>query len=188
MPHEVVEVELVLRDLLGNTPCFLFVILLLRALNERNDVTHTENTIRHTGRVKDVKRLHFLACSDELDRFIDYRTDRERRTTTCIAVEFGQYDAVKVNAVIELLGGVDCILTGHGIDHEEGLGGLNSLFDRCYLLHHLLIHGKTSGGIDDHHVVAELAGFGDGVLRFLHRVRFVLSGINFGVDLLTEDA
>ena len=131
-----------------------------------------------------IKCLHLLARTDELNRLIDYRADRQRRTTAGIAVEFRQYHSVEIQTIVELLGGVHSVLTGHGIDHEQGLARRDSLLDSRYLLHHLLIHSQTTGRIDDHDVIAELSCLRDSVLRLLNGVRLVLTGIYFRVNLL----
>ena len=197
LAEEIIEVELVLGDLLTDPACLRFVVLLLRTLHERHHVTHTQDTIGHTRGVEHIECFHLLARTDELDRFLHHRTDREGSTASCITVQLGQYHTVKIDAVIELLGGVDGVLTGHGIDHEQGLARRDRLFDRCYLLHHLLIDRQTTGSIDDHYVVPHATCLADGVLRNLHRITTIkrLGRITikqstiseyFRSDLLTE--
>ena len=136
--------------------------------------------------MEDIECFHLLARTDELDRFVDHRADGERRTTTCITVEFGQYHAVKVQTVVELLGGVDGILTGHRIDYEEDLGRLDGLLDSSDLVHHLLVDRQTTGGIDDYDIVSEFTCLGDCILGFLNGVLLLFGRINLGVDLLTQ--
>ena len=129
LPDKVIEVELVMGYLLGYTPCFGFVVLFLRTFYQGYDITHAEYTVGHAGGMEYVQRLHLLTRTDELDWFIDHRADGQRRTASCIAVELGQYHAVKVETVVELLGGSHGVLTRHGIHDEQGLARLNSLFD-----------------------------------------------------------
>ena len=101
-----------------------------------------------------VDGLHLLASTDKLDRLGNHGADTEGSTTTSITIELGQYDTIEVEAVVELLRRVDGILTGHGIDHEESLVWTEVILEIADLVHHLLINGKTTGGIDDDHVVA----------------------------------
>ena len=170
LTHEVIEIKLILRDLLTDPTGFLLVVLFLRALHEADHVTHTEDTIGHTRGMKDIQRLHLLARTDILNRFVNDRTNRKRCTSTCITVQFGQYHTIEIETVIELLGGIHRILTGHGIYHKQGLRGFYRSLDRRNLLHHLLIDCQTTRRIHDHHVIPVRPCFFDRVLRDLHRI------------------
>ncbi len=92
--------------------------------------------------------VHFFAARNEFQRFVDNRTDRYGSTAARIAVELGQDDTVEIEPVVELLGGIDGILTRHRVDDEERLARLDGRLDRRYLLHHRLVDGQTAGRID----------------------------------------
>ena len=188
MSDEIVEIELVFGDFLRDTACFRFVVLLLRAFYEAHHITHTEDTVSHTTRMEHIQCLHLLACSDELDRLVDHRADTQRRTTAGITIQFSQYDAVKIQTVIKLFGGIHGILTGHSVHHEQSLGRLDRFLDSCYLGHHLLVYSQTTGRIDDHHIIAELAGLRYRVLRLFNGIRLLFRSIDFCVDLLAKHA
>ena len=188
LTEEIVEVKLVLGYFLADTPCFSFVVLLLRTLHEADDITHTENTVRHTCGMEHIECFHFFARTDELNRFVHYRADRKRSTATGVTVQFGEYDTIEIDAVVELFGGVHRILTGHGIDHEECFGRCDSVFDSRNLLHHLLVNRQTTGCIDDDNVVSEFLRFSDSRFGFLHRIRFVQAQIDVRFNLLTQYA
>ena len=78
----------------------------------------------------------------------------EGSTTAGITIELGENNAVEVEAVVEFLSCVYGILTGHGVNHEEGFVWTEMILEIADLVHHLLINGKTSGCIDDYHIVA----------------------------------
>jgi len=93
LTEEVVEVKLVLGQLLLQAPRLGFVILLLCAFHERDHVAHAEDTVGHTFGMEHIERLHLFARADELDGLVDHRADRERRTTTRIAIELREHPA-----------------------------------------------------------------------------------------------
>src|SRR5574344_242588 len=118
LADKVVEVELVLGNLFGEFPGFFLVELLLGFFHQRDDVTHAEDTVSHASGIKGVDSLRLFTRTNKLDGLVDHRPDRQGSTTTGITIEFGQHHAVEIEAVVEFLGGIDSILTGHGIDHE----------------------------------------------------------------------
>ena len=60
--EEIVEIELVGQYLFGETACLLLVILLLCALNERDNITHSENSVCHTLWMEHLKSIHLLTA------------------------------------------------------------------------------------------------------------------------------
>ena len=120
--------------------------------------------------MEDIQRIHLFARSDKFDRLVDHRTDRKGGSTTCITVQLGQHHAVKIETFVEFLRRVDCILSGHGVDHEQGFIRLDSTLDCGDLFHHLLVDSQTTGGIDNHDIVAFCTCFADRVHRDLHRI------------------
>ena len=135
-----------------------------------------------------VDGIELLAGTHELDGLVHHRADGEGRTATGVTVELGQYHAVEVQAVVEFLGRVHGILTGHGIDHEEDFVGMDGLLDGGNLVHHFLVHGQTTGGIDDNQVVTFGLGLLDGVLGNLHGVFAVGLAVHGHVNLLGQYA
>ena len=123
--------------------------------------------------------LHLLTRTNELDRLRHHRTDREGSTTTGVTVEFRQHH--------ELLSGIHGILTSHRIDHEEGLVGMDCILQRLNLIHHLLIDGQTTSGIDDDYIVGLSLGLLNGVVGNLHHVLIVRFRIDGHAYSLSHD-
>ena len=123
--------------------------------------------------MEDVDSFHLLTRTDEFDRLRDHGTDREGGTTAGIAIELCEHHAIEIEAVIELLSGVDRILTGHGVDDKQCLIGMDMLFERRDLIHHLLIDSQTAGGIDNDDIVTFGFGLSDSMVGNLIDV-FVL--------------
>ena len=160
--EEVVEVELVLGNLLCESSGFGFVKLFLRLLDKADDVAHSEDAVGHTFGVEDVERLHLFARSHELDGFVHHGPYAESRSAAGVTVEFGEYHAVVVKAVVEFLGGVHGVLSGHGIDDEKRFVGFDGSLHGSDFVHQRFVDGEASGGIDDDGVVALGLGFVEG--------------------------
>ena len=126
--------------------------------------------------------FHLLACSHKLDRFGDNSANRQGCTASCVAVKFCQDYSVKVKAVVEFLGCVNCILTCHGVNDEECLVWHDSFLERGNLVHHFLVNGKASCCVDDYYVAGFCLCFTNGVVGNLDNV-FV---VGFGIDRYTH--
>ena len=108
----------------------------------------------------------------------------ERTTATCITVELGEYNTIKIEPFVECLGGIYGVLTGHGVNHEKDFCGVGFFLDVGDFVHHLLIDGETSGGIDDYYIVAVFLGLLDGCFGDFYGVLVALFGIYRHLDLL----
>ena len=170
---EIIEVKLILAYFLLQLLGLFKIKLLLCTFYKRHDVTHTENTVGHTCGMEHVYRLHLLASTNKLDGLGHNGTDTEGSTTACITVELGKYHTVEVETVVEFLGGIDGILTRHGVDHKERLIGTEMNLEIAYLLHHLLIYSQTTGSIDDNHVITVGLGLLYGVVGYLTHILVV---------------
>ncbi len=165
----------------------LFLVeLLLRLLHEGDHVAHTEDTVGDALGVKDIERFHLFARRDELDGLADHGLDGEGRTAAGIAVHLGEDHTVEVEIVIEGLGRLHGVLTGHGIDHEEGFGRFDRLVQGGDLVHQFLVHGQTARGIDYDHRIAFGLRFPDGVLGDLDRILDAVLAVAFHLDLAAE--
>ncbi len=60
---------------------------------------------------------------------------------------------------MELLRGVDGVLAGHGVSHEENLLRVEELLEPLHLAHQILVDVQAAGGIHDQRVEAEVARF-----------------------------
>ena len=113
LAQEIIKVELILGNLLLKTLCLFLVILLLRTLYQRHDITHAENTVCHTCRMELVDSIQLFAGTHKLDRLVYHGTDRKSSTATGVTIQLGQHDAVKVQTFIKLTSCIHRILTGH---------------------------------------------------------------------------
>ena len=66
---------------------------------------------------------------------------------------------------VERLGDADRVLTGHRVDDQERVVGLDRLRDLADLLHQLGVDRQAAGGVDDQHVAAQAAGLGQAAWR-----------------------
>ena len=114
--------------------------------------------------------IQLFACTHKLDRLVHYRTDRKSGTTASITIELSQNDTVKIKAFIEFTSGIHCILTGHGVYHEQGFIRIDGLLDGFDFLHHLLVNRQTAGSIDNHQVIPLSLRFMNGIQGNLNRV------------------
>ena len=82
-----------------------------------------------------------------------------------------EHDAGDVEVLIERLGGTDGVLTGHGVDHEQDLVGLDGFLDGLQLVHERFVDVQAARRIEEDHVVAVPDGVGNGGLGNIDRVR-----------------
>ena len=121
-----------------------------------------------------LQRIGLLAHTDELDRFAGDVAHRQCGTTAGIAVRLGEDHAGERQRLVEGLGRIGGILTGHGIHHEQGLDRLDGGVEMLDLVHHVAVDVQATGGIDDHHVIELLACLIDGRIGDVDRL---LAGI-----------
>ena len=183
---EIHQGEIVLGKFLLEFPGLSLVKLLLGFLDEADHVSHTEYTVGDTCRMEDIQRLHLLSGGHELDRLAHDGLDGKGRTASGVTVHLGQHDAVEIQPVVESLGRLHSILTGHRIDHEQGLGRLNGLVQGGNFIHKFLIHSKTSGSIDyDHRIPLGLC-LRNGSVRYAYGILLPLFGIYRHAYLLAQ--
>ncbi len=112
----------------------------------------------------------FLARTQELDRFAGDVAHRKRCATTGVAIGLGQHDAGQRQGVIECRSGVGRVLTGHGIDHEQGFVRLDRGMHVANFRHHLCIDMQASGSIHQQHVAHLAACFGHRITGYISRL------------------
>ena len=88
--------------------------------------------------------------------------------------------------LVERLGGLHRVLTGHRVDDEERVVGRHGAGDQADLLHHLGVDREAAGGVDDHDVATEPLGLLDPLERGEDRILRI--GEHRHVDLTTERA
>ena len=67
------------------------------------------------------ERVVFFADADELDGLAGDLADGERCAAAGVAVHLGEDDAGERELLVELVGGVDRVLSGHGVGDEQDL-------------------------------------------------------------------
>ena len=120
--EEVLERELVLAQLALELLGLVVLELPLGLLDERQDVAHPEDPLRHAVGVEALELVELLARRREQDRLAGDGLDAQRGAAAGVAVELGHHDAVELHRLGELLGDVDGVLAGHRVDDEQ---------DRC---------------------------------------------------------
>ena len=135
-----------------------------------------------------IEVLVFFAGSDDLDRPIDYRLDRERGAAAGVTVEFGEHHAGDPEAIVEFFGRFDGILTGHRISDEQDLARAGLALHCLELLHQLVVDVQTSSGVDDHRVVEQRLRFLRGFLRDLDRIALFTDFEERHLDVVGHDA
>src|ERR1035437_4068480 len=153
--HGEATCEGTLHHLLG----LLLVELLLCAFDQREDITHAENPRCHPIGGEGLEVGDLLAGAAIHDRLADGFAHRERRPTSCVAVELGEDDAVHMNGIVEALGNVHRLLAGHRIDGEDDLVHGGRLANVAQLVEERLVDLETAGGVEDHHVAVEPGRF-----------------------------
>ena len=101
--EEVLQIELAFLHLPGGLLGLLLVEGLLGLFDERQHVAHAENPPRHPIGMERLEVVEALAETGELDRDAGDLTDRDRRTSTGIAVELGQHDSGHIGLLGEAL-------------------------------------------------------------------------------------
>ena len=186
--EEVVQAEGAFGDFLGGLAGLFLIELLLRLLDERHDVAHVEDTRGHAVRVEDLEVLQALTVGGEQDRLAGHGRHGQRGTTAGVAIELGEHHAGEVHAFVKGLGGLDGVLADHRVDDEQDFVGTHGIANVASLLHQLLVHAQTTGGIDDHRVVELLLGEFDGIAGHLHRVAGGLARSCDGLAAIGLDA
>ena len=116
--QEVVKAKFIGGNFFVELSSLLDVELLLGTFYERNHVAHAQDSVRHAVGMEDVQGLHFFARTDKFDGLLNDLANAERRTSSGVAVEFGQDYARVVKHVVKGLGCIHGILACHGVDDK----------------------------------------------------------------------
>ena len=80
----------------------------------------------------------------------------------------------------------DRVLAGHGVDHQQRLGGRDGAGDAHQLVHHRLVHVQAAGGVEQDHVVPALPGGLQAGARHLQRGRADRPGVDLDPDVVAQ--
>ena len=186
LSQEVIEVKLILLDFLLQALCFLFIVLFLSTFYQRYDITHSQYTVSHTGRMELIYCIQFFTGTDKLNRFVYHRTDRQSRTTTCITIQLRQYYTIEVQTFIEFTCRIHGILSGHRINDKQCFIRIDSILNRFNLIHHLFIDSQTTCCIDNNQIISFCLCFLNGIQCNLYRILAFRFAIHRYFNLLSQ--
>ena len=170
----VLKSEAVLAELFLQLSGLLFVVVLLGLLDEGEHIAHAQDPGGHPVGVEGLDHVQLLAGAHEFDGLAGGGPDGEGRAAPGVAVQLGEDHAVDAQRLVEGGGRVDGVLAGHGVHHQQNLVGMDGGLHPLELVHQLLVHVETAGGIQKDDVVAVVPGVAQGVLRDLYRVSLAL--------------
>src|SRR5690606_17216560 len=130
----------------------------LRPLDQRQDVTHAQDTARQPVGVELLQPVQLFAHTQELDRHAGDFTHRDGRAATSIAVHLGEDQPGQADRIVEALRDVDSFLAGHRVRDEQDLLRLDPLLDRLQLVHHGLVDLEAASRVHDDDAVILAAG------------------------------
>src|SRR5919107_4481472 len=152
--EEVLEREIVAAKLALELARLVLLELALGLLDQRHDVAHAEDPLRHALGVEALELVELLPHAREHDRLARDRLHAERRAAAGVAVELAHEDAVELDGFGELLGDVDRVLAGHRVDDEQDVVRAHGLADLDELVHQRGVDVQAAGRVDDQDVLA----------------------------------
>src|SRR5262245_65966078 len=111
-----------------------------------------------------------LADTGEKNRLANHLSNRKRRTTAGIAVQFSENYSGETQFAIESDGLVHRILTGHRVGDEKNLMGTHSVLYRRQLFHEFFVDVQTARGIDQKDITKTLLCRLESMFVEVHRV------------------
>src|ERR671933_882649 len=184
--EEVLERELVAAQLALELARLVLLELLLGLLDERHDVAHAEDPLRHPLGVEALELVELLPHAGEQDRLAGDRLDAERRAAAGVAVELAHEHAVELDGLGELLGDVDRVLAGHRVDDEQDVVRLDRAAHLDELVHERRVDVQAAGGVDDEDVLAVHLGLVERPPRDVDRRAVGALLVDVGADLRAE--
>ena len=169
----------------------------LGLFDEREHVAHAEDASDDAVGMKGLERFVLFADADELDGLAGDVANGEGGAAAGVAVHLGEHHAGERELLVELVGGADGVLSGHGVGDEEDLLRVEDLLQRLHFVHQLLVDVQTAGSVNDEYVAAVAdgvaAGFfhqaldGGGVgLAYFSFVEMRLDGVGDDLELLAR--
>jgi hypothetical protein len=113
--------------------------------------------------------------------------DGKGGATARIAVELGEDDAVELELFVEDFGGVDGVLTGHGVEDEVDLLRADGLGDFLQFVHQLFVDGQAPGGVENDYIAVCFLRGDDAIAADFHCVLVAALGVNGNTNLLADD-
>ena len=142
---------------------FVFVDGLLGFFDEGDDVTHAEDAASESIRVEGLDAVGPLADADVEDGEAGDGDDGEGGAAAGVSVHLGEDEAGEGDLFVELLGDLDGVLAGHGVDDEEDFDGVEGFSNVGELLHELFVDLESTAGVHEEPVGVLFFGFFEGV-------------------------
>ena len=180
---EIVNSKLVTCNLLMQFPSLFLIELLLCLLYQRYHISHTQDTVRHTGGIKNVESFHLFTGAHEFDGLAGNCLDGQGGTAPGITVHLGKHHSIVIYCLVESLGTFHRILPCHGINHEQALVGIQRGVQQGDFIHQFLVHDKPAGGIYHHYIVTLGTGKLNSIPRNFYRVFLPFFAIYGNADL-----
>ena len=133
--------------------------------DEGEDVTEVENSARHAIGVEGFEIVEGFARRRENDRSVRETAHGERRTTTGVAVEFGEHNPREVDPVLESLCRRDGVLTDHRVENKQHFIGARRIANRARFAHKVFVDAQPAGRVNDDRVELLLLREFDAVFR-----------------------
>jgi hypothetical protein len=118
---------------------FLLVNALFRFFDQRENVTHAQNAGDDPIGMKGFEGVILFTHAYELDGLSGDLANGKRRASASVAIHFCQDDAGQRKLFVELVGGVDRVLTGHSVSHEQNFLRIQQPLERLHLVHQLIV-------------------------------------------------
>ena len=164
--------ELGRTELFFQLHCLLFVHGCFGLFDEGKHVAHAQDAGGHAFGMEGLDLVELLSLAGELDGLAGDCAHREGRAAPRITVELGEDDTGDIQPLVEALGGIHRILTGHGVDHQQDLTGLYSSLDILELVHELLVDVQTARCVQKDHIIAVGLSVAHAGLGNIHRICF----------------
>ena len=119
-----------------------------------------------------MKRLKCRGCfadAEKLDRPAGNGAHGQCRAAARVAVGFGQDDAGERQAFVKRTRGIDRVLAGGRVHHEQRFDWLNRGVYLRDFAHHIFVHVQPAGAVHQHHVHALPTRVLDRVTGDVHR-------------------
>jgi hypothetical protein len=121
----------------------LGIELLFGLFNQRQHITHAKDAACHAVGVKLFKRIQLFTDTYKLDWNTCDSAHAKNSTAARIAIQLSKHHTRQLDGFVEGLGRRDRVLTGHGIQRQQGFLRLHSFLHLLRLAHHVFINVQT---------------------------------------------
>ncbi len=103
------------------------------------DVPHAQNAAGHPVWLEGFQTIQLFTGAQKLDGHTGHFTDAERSTAARISVDLCHNQARGGDPGVEALGHMYGLLAGHGVHHQQNIGGARNQPHLFQLLHHCVV-------------------------------------------------